>query len=1326
MITIYGSDGTEKCKIEPGSSSQQDKVLQGDNVLTLSFTHYAFLELDVNDWCEFEGERYWLMEKYLPKEKNKGEWQYDVKLYGVESLVKRFLVLNNTDGQSEAVFTLTAPARDHVRLIVECINNGMDNTTNWKVGEVVETENLTIDYEGTYCDEALKKVAEAAETEWWTEGSTVNVSRCERGEELTLRYGESLTGLERDEADNVKFYTRLFPIGSSRNIDAEKYGHSRLQLPDGKKYVDMDGLVAKYGVIHHYEQDAFSGIYPRRVGTVGSVRQEDTKDTDGNPFTIYYFKDDGLTFDPNDYEIAGLVKHVVFENGELAGRDFEVNYDSKTKEFEIITTWPYDDDTQLPGGSLVPKEGDEYILWNIRMPDEYYTLAEQELEEAVEQYNAKHCVDASVYKAPTNPKWVERTGAELYVGRRVRLESAEFFPESGYRSSRITRVTRKVEDPAQMDLEISDALGTGTMAKIEDSIDDAKSYVGSVVGALNVPDVIRSWDTTTATDTNIYSARRSHQEFLSKKRADRAKKRITFDEGIGLGDFEAGKQGGELDGKGNGELLSLIVRTFLSSPEFVQGFTGSGWKLWLEEGLSHLEIDRLTVRQIMTVFELIIDRIRAVGGQIVVSAANGKVKTVEDTGDAYKLTFEGGNYFEAHDLMRCEVFTGTDIRSWWVEVSSADADSATIAKSEFAEWNTTPRVGDEVVLFGNTENKERQNLISISATDDGQPRIDILDGVKGKTLADCLRARLGNLDGISDAWFPTDNQPHGNGLYADNAYLRGTFLLSTGEDVKTRFEAVEGRIASSVEALRQDFVEGRGFLSNATFGEGLSKWQTASKTIFWLGGGKWIWANGAALSKKGDGATLMEDDGRIVVRLRDGYIVQKKANMRGVPAFVENGDGEKEPCAVYVSFMYRCTKAGTLKVAFEGVDKTGFENFNSLEVEEEIGVTEGYRQWTGSGLWNGTGDFRLSFTGEMTLYLVVLSTDRVAALTYKYRTLLEQSEKLVRIAAQNFDQEGNVLESSSIITTAKYNELISQRFNDDGSLKVTSGLVTTTDFDTWKTGTYDTKMSALDSTIDGKLGKNDTEAFAALFSSYVDTYGASYAAGVISAVTTDTYETDKKSFVTTESFSSLFASAVDNDTDIVKKADITAFVTKTQNSDGTYSMESGVRIAADQITLEGLVTANGNFKILEDGSIETTNGKFSGEIKATSGSFGAMDIMSSNGINFTASGPISMLHEGTGFLSDATYYMALNESGYVIRSGVTSVQLPQYPVSMSFIAIYNSSGADANITSRTGFVGEKSNTVSLADGELLIGYFIGSSSSATTASSNKCKILHKG
>lgn len=249
-----------------------------------------------------------------------------------------------------------------------------------------------------------------------------------------LAYGRGLTGLSRDKADGAKFYTRLFPIGSSRNIDPERYGHSRLQLPGGAKYVDVD--VEKYGIHHHYEADAFADIYPRRVGTVTSVRSEEVTGEDGEPFTIWYFRDDTLTFDPNDYELGGKVKRVSFQEGcELAGLGeeedgtyyFEVNFNSDTREFEIITIWPYSDDTQLPGGSLVPKAGDCYILWNIRMPDEYYGLAEEEYLTAVNRYNAENAVDVSVYKGPTDYVWVEKNSADLYVGRRVRLESEEYF-----------------------------------------------------------------------------------------------------------------------------------------------------------------------------------------------------------------------------------------------------------------------------------------------------------------------------------------------------------------------------------------------------------------------------------------------------------------------------------------------------------------------------------------------------------------------------------------------------------------------------------------------------------------------------------------------------------------------------------------------------------------------------------------------------------------------------------------------------------------------------------------------------------------------------------
>lgn len=528
LLTLYDRYGNVKTTLSPDDSSRQVKEIQGDNVLTLTFTLYEYLNIDVNDYVDYLGERYWAKEKFLPNEKSTMEWSYNVKLYGIESLLTRFLVLKTMDGDVDPVFALTGRPIEHMRLIVANINAGM-GSSDWNVGTVEGTENVVIDYTGKYCDEALKELAEAVGTEWWVEGNTVNLCRCEHGEEVTLSYGHGLTNLDRDVADNAKFYTRLFPIGSSKNIDPAQYGHSRLQLPNGAKYVDVN--VEQYGIIHHYEENAFAGIYPRRVGKVSSVRHENAVDKDGKPFTIYYFKDNGLTFDPNDYEIGGLVKHVSFlEGSELAGLGtgddhyFEVNYNSNTQEFEIITIWPYDDDTQLPGAQLVPTIGDEYILWNIRMPNEYYGMAEQEFKRAVDAYNAEHALDVSVYKAPTDHVWVEEQEAALpqdedallYVGRRVRLESDEYFPGTGYRSSRITKISRQVTLPSLMDLDISDALSRGTLEKIDDSIHDVKNYTDRMLKNANVPYIIKSWETISPTDNNLFSARRVVKQFLDK------------------------------------------------------------------------------------------------------------------------------------------------------------------------------------------------------------------------------------------------------------------------------------------------------------------------------------------------------------------------------------------------------------------------------------------------------------------------------------------------------------------------------------------------------------------------------------------------------------------------------------------------------------------------------------------------------------------------------------------------------------------------------------------------------------------------------------------
>ena len=775
IITIYDKSGKARAEISAGDSSTQQKGVQSDNVLSLSFTHYEHIPLDVNDYVDFEGERYWLTERYVPAQKSEGEWTYDVKLYGIESMIKRFLVLETTDGNAEPVFTLTATARDHVAMVVKCINNGMGHTTDWKVGRVDGQELIVIDYEGKYCDEALKEIAEkvGGGAEWWVEGQTVNICRCEHGEEIELGYGKGLTSLERETGNSSKFYTRLFAIGSSRNIDAEKYGHSRLMLPGGRQYVEVH--TDEYGVYDHYEKDAFSGIYPRRTGEVSSVRSEEVKGDDGKTFTVYYFKDETLSFDPNEYELAGEKKRVSFADGELAGLGesdghyFEVNFDSKTREFEIITIWPYDDGTQVPGGRLVPKAGDHYILWNVRMPEEYYRKAEEELLAAVEKYNAEHWQDISVYTAPTDHVWVEENNAVLHVGRRVRLVSKKYFADKGYRQSRITKITRKVNLPSQMDIEISDALQTGALENVNDNIGELKNYTKSRIDGVELPDVIRSWEKTLPTDNNLFSARRSMQEFLSRKTDDIAQGLIRFMQGLKLGDGEKG-----IDADGNAVLGEAVLRRIVSLG--YDGATQQGFGIVDRgDGKFRLDIHDLQVWGKAVFQELEVRKLSYAGGNVYLSGSGGRIFKAEELYDeAGKLrgwrcwlladdgTTATQNMWRVGDQARCQTFGLADkqkpTRSWWRLVTAVSEENVAltdesgnvlydgkkfawieIAKDNCEPGSDVPMAGDTIVLDGNQNpnERDRQGVMILETTGPNTPRIVAYKGVVGYTHEGC-------------------------------------------------------------------------------------------------------------------------------------------------------------------------------------------------------------------------------------------------------------------------------------------------------------------------------------------------------------------------------------------------------------------------------------------------------------------------------------------------------------------------------------------------------------------------------------------------------------
>lgn len=268
-------------------------------------------------------------------------------------------------------------------------------------------------------------------------------------------------------------------------------------------------------------------------------------------------------------------------------------------------------------------------------------------------------------------------------------------------------------------------------------------------------------------------------------------------------DVYTGRNTGKITKEGQLQYISAVIQEFITSPTFVPGFLGEGFKIWVENGNWHIECDNLTVRQTMNIFELLIQKIRSVNGALVVSQSNGKIKSVSEDETNYVITMEEeGETFQPNDLVRCQVWTGSKTKFYWVEVASVSGNSITVKKSEFTAGNK-PEKGDEVVQMGNTQNAQRQALIYITAQESGHPYIEILNGVKTKSLSGTNRTRLGDLSNIQDSAFPEGQQPSGSGLYCDNAFLRGIFLLRNGKSVEDEVnQAKQDAANAATEAER--------------------------------------------------------------------------------------------------------------------------------------------------------------------------------------------------------------------------------------------------------------------------------------------------------------------------------------------------------------------------------------------------------------------------------------------------------------------------------------------------------------------------------------------
>lgn len=204
--------------------------------------------------------------------------------------------------------------------------------------------------------------------------------------------------------------------------------------------------------------------------------------------------------------------------------------------------------------------------------------------------------------------------------------------------------------------------------------------------------------------------------------------------------------------KETGRKLANGVKEYVE--DFMSGFAGHGWKLWeYMTGKWKLEIDTIVVRETMLVFEMLISKIRAIIGAQTISQGHGKVKSarISDDGTEYLIELEDEDVsIVAHDFVRCQTFVGDKTKLYHVEVSSVDVETKTLHvplsefdKDESGNILNVPAADDELVQFGNSQNKARQSAIYMHADETGQPAIDVMFDLNSKNWEGKVKVRVG-------------------------------------------------------------------------------------------------------------------------------------------------------------------------------------------------------------------------------------------------------------------------------------------------------------------------------------------------------------------------------------------------------------------------------------------------------------------------------------------------------------------------------------------------------------------------------------------------------
>lgn len=598
----------------------------------------------------------------------------------------------------------------------------------FSIDDTVENKAVVMTYDNMNLLDALFSMA--GEDKWncdcWITDNVIHFGRNEFGDAVKIERGVEASAITRSESQGT-YATRIYAFGSTKNIptnyrptdeQAVVNGvvQKRLMLPSGTPYIDAYEGMSQEEAIE--DVVVFDDVYPRRVGTLSDVhtRTEEVDNEDGTKETITYYryKDTELEF-KEEYIIEGQELQVTFQSGKLNGMVFGVIFNPTPKDetrgnqlWEIVRNENYG--RPLPDEMMYPANGDEYVLsgFDIQLvSDQYIPDAEQELKEKAQKYADKVNKDDGTYPTTLRSSWVKEdlVSRTFEFGQRINLVDDTYF-ESG-RISRILGWEMNLDIPWDSPVyTIGESMPYSRIGEIEDKVDSLTYKGQSYNGNGNGVYVIRVNDSTTPSDSNVFSALKSLKTLLRKDQSDGTNFLLKFGEFIDS--MIAGKGAGIFpDGRGQFEKLEVRSAMIVKELIYNRWFAQEGNVTYSEAGT----IERIELLEDGT-YDLYLRRrwdndITAFKEQDV---SYGSVNNLNSTGEYYDSWFRVLSVMQAENKINVVLYPDEEVPGG---------------------KNYPPAVGMVITRRGNAVDEERQGFWYISSY---EGCICMLDGVTKPVL----------------------------------------------------------------------------------------------------------------------------------------------------------------------------------------------------------------------------------------------------------------------------------------------------------------------------------------------------------------------------------------------------------------------------------------------------------------------------------------------------------------------------------------------------------------------------------------------------------------